>query len=161
MGHRKGAGEPGAATLSLSRQAGRPAPVHPATLFRFGNFMKKKGRGGTTGEETAGGYCSPDTWRRASWSGRRMWAGGGRENGMMEGGGLERERGYGCGLAGDGRARSVGSLPPPSSQFHFHGLLKISQSAISFSLSSLPRYLPATGRQGYPTPVAVVILMSL
>ena len=29
-------------------------------------------------------------------------------------------------------------LLPPSSQFHFHGLLKISQVAISFSLSSPP-----------------------
>ena len=41
-------------------------------------------------------------------------------------------------------------LLPPSSQFHFHGLLKISQSAISFSLPTLPRYLPATERQNYP-----------
>ena len=39
-----------------------------ATLFRFGNFMKKERRSGTVGEGIAGEYCSSDPWRRGSWA---------------------------------------------------------------------------------------------
>lgn len=45
--------------------------------------MKKKGRSETAGGGIAGEYCSPDTWRLASWNGgggRLVGLGGGRES---------------------------------------------------------------------------------
>ena len=133
----------------LGRQAGRPATVHPATLFRFGNFMKKKGEAGRLWQgqlkdialPTRGGGEAGATEDAGWWS----WMEGERV-GMMER--EETRAGWAlvaAQLVREGHAVLV--LLPPSSQFHFHGLLKISQSAISFSLSSPPRHLPATGRQ--------------
>ena len=88
-----------------ARRAGRPHAtagsagkvlrhVTTATLFCFGNFMKKEGRSRTAGEEIAGEYCSPDTWRPTSWGGamRAGGLGGGRESGNDEGRSGERER---------------------------------------------------------------------
>ena len=86
------------------RRAGRPPVtagsagkvlrhVTTATLCCFGNFMKKEGRSRTAGEEIAGEYCSPDTWRPTSWGdggGRLAGLGGGRENEMMKGEGESR-----------------------------------------------------------------------
>ena len=69
--------------------------VTTATLFCFGNFMNKEGRSRTAGEEIAGEYCSPDTWRPTSWGdggGRLAGLGGGRESGNDEGRSGERER---------------------------------------------------------------------
>ena len=79
-----------------------PATVLLSTLCRFSNFMKKKGRGGTTGGGIAGEHCSSDPWRRRNWSGGGaglVGLGGGKEDGNGEG---RRETGVGSGrgLAG-------------------------------------------------------------
>ena len=149
------AGELGRAMLSLGRTAGCSATVLPFPLCRFGNFMKKEGRRGTAGEEIAGGYCSPDTWRRASWGdggGRLVGPGGVRENGMMEGGGLERERERELWLRpswGD-RARGVG--PPPPSSFLSISFLRLVKNFTkrNFIFPSHPS--PAFARHGTAGP---------
>ena len=83
------ASELGAATAGPASWIPRYATTATLPLCRFGNFMKKKGRSGTAGAGIAGGYCSPDTWRLTSLGngGSRLGLGGGRENGMMKGGG--------------------------------------------------------------------------
>ena len=69
--------------------------VTTATLFCFGNFMNKEGRSRTAGEEIAGEYCSPDTWRPTSWAVGcgLVGLGGGRKNGNDEDKSGERKRG--------------------------------------------------------------------
>ena len=128
-----------------------------ATLFCFGNFMKKEGRSRTAGE---------DSWRAllfrhvaADKLGRRDegwwgWVEGERTE-MMKGGGRrerERELWSRASWVTARHAMAVLLLLPPSSQFHFHGLLKISQVAISFSLPTPPPVFARHGTAGYPSP---------
>ena len=121
--------------------------------------MKKKGKSGTAGEgwleQLLGG-----TWRQTSWGGR-LRAGGAKEgeDGKMKGGG-ERKR---SGLWPRPRPgwveaeRAMATFLPPSSQFHFHGLLKISQVAISFSLPTPPRHFVLRRPCALPSPVTIVM----
>ena len=157
--------------LSLSRTAGSaswaPATILLSTLCCFSNFMKKEGRRRTAGGGIAGGHCSSGTWRRRNWGdggGRLVGLGGGR-------GGKEGWREEGTGAGAGLRPRpswvtadtviSVLLLHPPSSQFHFHGLLKISQSAISFSLPPHPGILFCGGEPSSPPPLQSLYLHNL
>ena len=95
--------------------------VTTATLCCFGNFMNKEGRSRTAGEEIAGEYCSPDTWRPTSWGdggGRLAGLGGGRKNGNDEDKSGERKRGLWLRASWEVVERVMaGLLPPPPSFF--------------------------------------------
>lgn len=80
--------------------------------------------------------------------------GGGRENGMMNGGGRERERGLAAGGLGDGGARSGRA---PSSfllllNFIFTACEKFHKSQFHFSFPPLPPVFARHGTAGLPHP---------
>ena len=112
--------------------------------------MKKEGRSGTARD---------GSWRillsrfvadgKLGGGGRRLVGRVEGESETMEGGGSGRG-GSGRGLAG-WRQNIQFRPPPPASEFHFHGLLKISQIAISFSFPPYPG-ICRHGTAGLPTP---------
>ena len=146
--------------------------VTTATLCCFGNFMNKEGRSRTAGEEIAGEYCSPDTWRPTSWGdggGRLAGLGGGRENEMMKGEGESRSGAMVAGQLGGGGARD-GRAPSSSSllllNFIFTACEKFHKAQFHFPFPPYPGISFCGGPASSPPPLQLlcpynVFLLSL